>query len=407
MQTVSLARNLAGLALGLGLLVSACSQPGSPGAPVSGQSGAPAQSAEPPGGRHQVSASGPVKVALLVPLSAENETVRTLGASLETAARMAAADVGATAVTLEVYDTAGQPGQARSEAARALAGGADFIAGPLFAATTRAAGEAVAGTGVPVLSFSTDASVAGPPVYLSGYLPGAQARRIVDYAVARGHRSFGLLYPASPEGDAYAAGFRSAVRGAGAAIVTEMSYQRSFKGIQEASGPFTLDMQAAGASAVIVPEQGEGLRSVAAFLDHAGLGDFGVQYLGIGSWDSAATLQEPALRGGWFPAPEPDRLTLFAQAYEQRFGSKPHKLAVLAYDAVQVAAQLAAEGRASGNSAPFSGGNISRPGGHRGALGPIRFSPDGLSERGLAIVEVGNGQFTTIDPPPDEFGAGL
>jgi hypothetical protein len=73
---------------------------------------------------------------------------------------------------------------------------------------------------------------------------------------------------------------------------------------------------------------------------------------------------------------------------------------------VQIAGQLLAEARQTGASDPFGAEAITRPQGFRGAVGPIRFTPDGLGERSMAILEVGQGAFRVIDPAPLAFGAG-
>jgi ABC-type branched-subunit amino acid transport system substrate-binding protein len=131
-----------------------------------------------------------------------------------------------------------------------------------------------------------------------------------------------------------------------------------------------------------------------------------VKYLGLGQWNSSATLQEPALQGGWFPAPDPNRLDSFSRLYAARHGAQPPFVAVLGYDAVQVAGQLLAEARRNGSFTPFGRAELTRAEGFQGALGPLRFEQSGLNQRAMAILRVGVRGFEVLDPAPARLDLG-
>ncbi len=379
-------------------LVSACvdSRPRGSTGPGTATPTGPSTPAVAPGGMAQI--------ALLVPLSGENQGAARLGQALQNAARMAASEAGRGKIQIRVYDTAGDPGKAAQVAGQALTEGASLIVGPLFSANTSAVGAIASRAGVPVISFSTDSAVAGNGVYVSGYLPESEAQRIVGFARSRGISTFGVIYPRTAYGRAALDAARGAAGGGG--IVAELGYSRSFEGIQQATGDFAPIYNTARPGGLIMPESGQGLRTLGAFLDYYGMSPGRVQYLGLGQWNSPDTLKEPSLRGGWFPAPDPDRVDAFAARYRASHGETPPVLAVLSYDAVMIAAQLLQEAAASGTDQPFDERALTRPQGFRGALGPLRFGRNGLAERGMAILEVGPGGFTVIDPAPSIFGAG-
>lgn len=344
--------------------------------------------------------SRPVVVALLAPLTAADEGAAAAGNALANAGRMAAVDLADPVLELKVYDTGGTPDGAARAAQQALIDRAALILGPLFGANTPAVAAAAGPAGVNVISFSTDSSVAGGPVYVSGFLPEAEAARIVSFAAARGYGRIGVFYPINALGDAALRGAEQGSYSSGARVVVASGYERTFQGIQDNVAPFAEAANEAGVSAVLLPESGKGLQTVAAFMDYNGLDPAAVKYLGLGQWIANATLQEPTLRGGWFPAPDPDRLDTFTGLYQARYGSRPPFIAVLGYDAVQVAGQLLAEARRTGSLAPFGHMEVTRPDGFQGALGPLRFRPDGQAQRAMAVLEVGNGTFTVVDPAP-------
>jgi hypothetical protein len=345
-------------------------------------------------------------VALLAPLTAADQGAADAGNALANAARMAAVDLADPTMELRVYDTAGNPGTARAMAQKAVGEGAALILGPLFSANTGGVGDVAAGAGINVVSFSTDSKVAGGPVFLSGFLPESEAERIVGYAASRGRARIAVFYPQTGYGNAALRGADEAARSGSARVVLASDYTRTFQGIQDNSEPFAGAAIAAGATAVLLPDSGQGLRSASAFMDYNGLDPAEVKYLGLGQWNSSATLQEPTLQGGWFPAPDPGKLDVFSSLFSARYGAQPPFIAVLGYDAVQVAGQLLADARRDGSITPFGRNELTRIEGFQGALGPLRFKPNGLNQRAMAILEVGTRSFEVLDPAPARLDLG-
>jgi hypothetical protein len=66
-------------------------------------------------------------------------------------------------------------------------------------------------------------------------------------------------------------------------------------------------------------------------------------------------------------------------------------------------AALVAEARSVGTPYPFAPQAIVDPSGFAGVNGVFRFLPNGLNERGLAVLEVRADRFAVIDPAPTSF----
>lgn len=379
--------------LAIAALVAACVAP-SP--PPSGQGRV--ETAQPPAETgsargQRPTGEGPPSVALLVPQSAAGDKAAALGRALADAARMARSEAGRQgAPRLSVYDTAGRARTAAAAAERAIADGADLILGPLFAENTAAVGRAVAGRGVPVLSFSNDSAVAGGPVWITGSTPEAEARAILTHAARRGLRAVGVF---RPETDYGAKALDGARAGAAGRLSPVVSYQRSFVGIETASRGFVEDALAQRVDAVLLPAGGDELQTVGSFLNYHGLDPSRVQYLGLRKWNSEASFQEPALKGGWFVGADPERVERFATRFAEATGAPPPPLAHLGYDAMRVAIRLVAR---SGGRAPFTRRALTARAGFEGALGRFRFGPDQIAEQALAVLEVGEGQFRLRAP---------
>ena len=164
----------------------------------------------------------------------------------------------------------------------------------------------------------------------------------------------------------------------------------------------TAQAQAVTASkpdAILVAQGGALLRGAGPTLAAGGVDGDKIRLLGTGLWDDPANVKESALSGSWFAAPPPAADEAFDAKYKSAFGNSPPQLATLAYDAVSLAALLAA-------GAPyhrFTPAALGDPNGFVGVNGIFRFNPDGTSERGLAILGVDPGGFTTVSPAPATF----
>jgi outer membrane PBP1 activator LpoA protein len=99
----------------------------------------------------------PVRVALLVPQSGD----AALAPSLEGVVRMALIDLGPVRVDRRVYDTGVQTDRAARQAVAAVNDGAQINLGPVFADSVRAVRSAVGSSGVTVLAFWNNPTMAG------------------------------------------------------------------------------------------------------------------------------------------------------------------------------------------------------------------------------------------------------
>jgi len=153
--------------------------------------------------------------------------------------------------------------------------------------------------------------------------------------------------------------------------------------------------------AILLPEGGELLKALAPLLPYYDIDTSKIQLLGTGRWDDPKVRLEPTLIGGWFAGADRTATHKFRSRYKKVFGQTPPRLASLAYDAMALAAVLSQE--ATGPD--FSNKSISNPNGFVGSDGIFRFGPDGIAERGMAILEIKRNGFRVRKPAPDTFEA--
>jgi ABC-type branched-subunit amino acid transport system substrate-binding protein len=359
-----------------------------PTAPVS------ATPVPPPGGQG-------LKVALLLPLSGPNAE---LGKAMLEAAQLALFTTGTDKLTLVPRDTGGTADGAAKAAKSAIDDGAKLILGPLIADEVVAVRPIAQAANVNVIGFATKTEVAGGNVFLMGFLPKQEVVREVAYAREQGLGRFAALAPNSPYGHLMGDALRDVATAAGG-TVTRIEYFDT-RGSDASAAikrlvPTAAGPAAAGApfDALLLPTGGDQLKQVAAQLRNAGVDATKTRLLGSGLWDDPSIAGDPNLAGGWFAASPPDIRHEFESRYQGAYARVPPRLASLGFDAAALAAVLAK----SDSPDPFSAQAIQNPNGFTGVDGLFRFGPDGLVQRGLAVLEVSPGGDKVVSPAPKSF----
>jgi branched-chain amino acid transport system substrate-binding protein len=371
------------------------------------------------------------RVAMLVPLSGRGASI---GRALLDAAQMALFETAQDDLELLVFDTQGTRDGAEDAARLAVADGARLILGPLFGASAEAVRPVAAAAAVNVVSFSNNRDIAGDGVYVFGFQPDQQVRRVIRHAARSGHSRIGALVPSSGFGELVVATARIAAEQTGVNIVratyydpteTELSDlirqfadynsrksalaeqksllssrtdQISRQALRRLGGLETLGDPPF--DSVLLPAGDPELRGIAPLLAYYDVDPARIRFLGTALWDEANRLgTEPALVGGWYAAPAPASRLVFEAKFKRAFTRRPPRLASLGYDAMLLAVALTyAEGGADYSPAALTDAN-----GFAGVDGIFRLLADGTNQRGLAIMEVRESDVQVIDPAPTSF----
>ena len=351
-----------------------------------------------------IDTAAPVPVALLVPKSSQSAGL--VGKSLENAARMAIADLTNVKIDLRVYDTGGSTEQAAALAQKAVADGAQIILGPLFADAANAAGVAVAGQNVNILSFSNNTSIAGGNVFVLGPTFENTANRIMSFAARQGKTKVLIAHPNNVEGQVGRNAVQQAAARNGIAVASINGFEFSQPGVVAAVPQIKSAMDSTGADTIVLTSNSAGaLPLLAQMLPEAGVNPASVQYAGLGRWDvPAQTLELPGLQNGWFAIPDQGMIQNFQARYTQAYGGAPHQLAGLAYDGIAAIGALVE----AGNKKALTAGALTQGAGFQGVSGAFRLRPNGTNERALSVAMVRDKQVVIIDPAPSKFaGAGF
>lgn len=190
----------------------------------------PAEQPPPPVPEEVVEGIGVFKVGLLLPLTGPG---REIGRAFLRSAQMALFDIGDPRLRLLPRDVGATPEQAAEAAQAALDNGAQLLIGPVFRRSVAAAGAVARQANVPLIGFSNDRLVAGGGVYLTGFAPFQEVRRVIDFAIDQGHRKFAALIPETAYGDAVARAFHQAITAHQPAVPAALPAEA---GLAEAAG---------------------------------------------------------------------------------------------------------------------------------------------------------------------------
>ena len=357
-------------------------------------------------------AANPVeaKVALLLPLSGTAQAAA-VAKGMKQAAEMALFELNNPAFQMVVKDTMGTPEGAAAAATQAASEGAELIIGPLFAKSVRAVQPVAAQTGVPVIAFSNDRSVAGNGVYLLSFMAEEEVERIVSFTAQQGKRGLAALIPDNAYGNVMEAAFRTSAQRNGARVVALERYPVNSSGMLAPSQKLFERVQEAGSQglpvdAIFLPGGPETLPNLTPLITYANSDQVSANrptFLGSGGWDYPNLGRNETLVGSWYPAPDPRGWKSFSEKFSQTFGAAPPRIATLAHDALTVAIRLATQ---HPRGVRYQAQAITRSNGFIGVDGPFRFNIDGTTSHSLAVLEVQRYQSVVVDPAKANFSTG-
>lgn len=371
------------------------------------------------------------RVGVLLPLSGE---AAKHGQGLKNAALMAYDDMKNDALLLQFYDTQSTHEGARAAAEKAIQQKVQMIVGPLTSSEVSAVSAVSRNKNIPVVAFSTNSAVLQNQVYTLGLLVEEQVNRIVSYAAKKNRSKFALLLPDNSTGFAVARAALAAAYKNNAEIVRIAFYdpqssdfsgilkeltnfekraepvrqqkaklktlaqngnvdaKRELKKIENKETDFGVDFDA-----VLIPESGSKLKSIAAMFGYYDVFSPEVKFLGTTVWENTNLSKESTLIGSWFPALSRNHNAYFNKKYNALFGKYPTSLYAFAYDAVALSSVIAKQRPADINAA------VTNPDGFVGISGVFRINADGKNEHSLDIMQITSSGDVVVDMASKKF----
>lgn len=364
------------------------------------------------------------KVALFLPFSGKHKE---LGESLANSAMMSLFDNDKKKnIELVLIDSKSDAQFAKQAFEEIITNNIKIVIGPIFSETTKQIKEQADNNKITIISFSNNRELMQTinkdnGVFLSGLLPESEVEDIVSYAIKQGKTRFSILAPRNEYGNTITGLYKKLVRDKDGTFITSEFYVTNEKSLERSIdhvvNAFILDpsiklegdsvikeSQRQYSEVILIPESGRVLSKIMEKIKSKNTDERNFKILGSSNWDNISTLNDPKLIGSWFPAPLDDDFRKFEKTYYKNFEKFPPRLSSISYDLVLALSQVAKDKESDDDKSPITAGNlVSYQEGFVGIDGPFRFLPNGLVQRNLAILEVGNGEFNTVEKPSGRF----
>lgn len=340
-------------------------------------------------------------VPILLPLSGANAS---LGQAMFDAASLALTSLEAHHISLVPIDTESIT-SAEIALKKLLPQKPSLILGPVFSRSTAQLSEVIQQEKIAMISFSNDSSLKNKGIYLLGFMPEQQLQEVALYALNQGITDYAVLAPHNSYGQLAVSSLQEAVVPKNGNIALVEYYDANAPTLtphlQTVLQQLTLRHATSPEHrvALVLVEGGERLKEAALVLKDSKTLLPNLQLLGTGQWDTPLTANQPSLQGGWFASTDPAPRSAFISQFRTMFGYEPPRLATLAYDGVALAVNLLP--KQPGEIVETN--QLLQPKGFTGIEGIFRFTPQGINERGLNILEVGEGTFTVKKAAPTFF----
>lgn len=344
----------------------------------------------------QTIGSGPVRVAMLLPLSGD-PSLTNVGQSMANGAQLAMDFIASNAnmhdnITLTIKDTGATAQGASQAAGQAVQEGASLILGPLRADQVTAAGSVARSAGLTLIGFSNNSGAAQPGVYLLNVLPESEVKRSLGYAKSIGRKAFAGIFPSNGFGQIQQSAFTQAAADLGLRVVGTYNFgsQNEARDVVSQIAPTLLAGQV---DALFLPDRATA-PSFGVLFEQAKVPAGGIQIIGSADWNNDPTVASTAfLQGAIYPAVDDKGYQAILPQYQQRFGGTPHPFVTLAFTAVI----LANVSSLSMGTPRYDRSLLTAPAGFSGRDGVFRFLQDGRSEYALVIKKIGDGGASVVD----------
>ncbi len=370
-----------------------------------------------------------VKVGLFFPFSGKN---RDLGWSLYNAAVMSLFDNDINhnieLVLVDSKDTASEPAKSIKDITDQ---DIKVVVGPVFSSSVESVAKDFMSNSVTAISLSNNQQLSGKinnggGVFIAGFLPEQQIDKVVNYAIGHNKINFAILAPNNQYGLTVANMFKRIVKARDGMIITSEFYDPSGndlnkvverlvnasmtparlaegRGSKLAKNAVIKDSDRTYPQVILIPESGKTLTKITALIKQYNTQEREYQLAGTGQWDDISTLNNVNIFGAWFAAPDHNRFANFEKSYYQTYNKLPPRIASIAYDSIAAIAELIDKKAGLPSNADFIGYINTQKNGFSGIDGSFRFLENGLVQRNLAVLQVGSGEFITVDKPAEKF----
>ena len=320
-----------------------------------------------------------VKIGLLLPLSGEQKD---LGNAIFNSLEMALFETQSKNIKLMLRDSGDTEKKAISAAKELEREGVSILIGPIFSSQALAIRKEI-NKEIPIFSFTNDESIRQKGLWVLGFSPQQQIKAIFKEIKYNAINNIAIIVPNSFYGE----------------ISLQESRRQSIKYNINIHNIYFYDVLSNNFSelgkildkeknkkykGLLIIASGKQLKEIAARAQYRGINPKEIKYFGISGWNNPEVLDEPALIGGHFIAPQQSSFEAFVSRYFKIYNSTPLEISGLGYDILALCAIALKQTERIPDFIDF----LTRPSGYNGIFGFFRVDKNGAILRKFVSYKV-------------------
>ena len=309
-----------------------------------------------------------VKIGLLLPLSGEQKD---LGNAIFNSLEMALFETQSKNIKLMLRDSGDTEKKAISAAKELEREGVSILIGPIFSSQALAIRQEI-NKEIPIFSFTNDESIRQKGLWVLGFSPQQQIKAIFKEIKNNAIKNIAIIVPNSFYGEISLQESRRQSTQYNINIHNIYFYDVLSNNFSEL-GKILHKEKNKKYKGLLIIASGKQLKEIAARAQYRGINPKEIKYFGISGWNNPEVLDEPALIGGHFIAPQQSSFEAFVSRYFKIYNSTPLEISGLGYDILA----LCAVALKQTDSIPDFIDFLTKPSGYNGIFGFFRIDQNG------------------------------
>ena len=268
-----------------------------------------------------------IKIGLLLPLSGEYAG---LGKAIYNSVEMALFETESKNIKLIFSDSGDTVDKALLAAEQLEREGASILIGPIFSSQALAIRKKV-NIKIPIFSFTNDDAIKQNGLWVLGFSPRQQIKAIFNEMLSNSIRNIAIIVPNSNYGEIALQESRKQSEQNNIKINNIYFYDVLSNDFSDLGKLLKVEKNIQYNGLLIIAS-GKQLKEISARAQYRGIDPKKIKYFGISGWNNPAVLDEPALLGGYFIAPQQSSFEAFVSRYFKIYNSIPLELSGLGYD---------------------------------------------------------------------------
>jgi len=320
-----------------------------------------------------------IKIGLLLPLSGEQKE---LGKAIYNALEMALFETQSKNIKLILRDSGDTDEKAIFAAKELEKEGVSILVGPIFSSQASAIRKEI-NKEIPIFSFTNDENIKQKGLWVLGFSPQQQIKAIFKEIKNNAIKDVAIIIPNSVYGERALQESRKQSTQNNIKIHNIYFYDILSNDFSDLGSLLDKEKNIKYNGLLIIAS-GKQLKEISARAQYRGINPKEIKYFGISGWNNPEVLDEPALLGGHFIAPQQYSFEAFVSRYFKIYNSVPIEISGLGYDILALCSAALKQAKSMSDFNKF----LTNPSGFNGIFGFFRIDNNGTISRKFVSYKV-------------------